>query len=106
MKAMVVLALAFLPVVSLADVVIEEPRHPRPTPPPTTTTAATTTTTTTPATTTVAPTTTHAPAPAPAQAAAIPEKKPRRYPLAMILSLGVVLTVVLAARRGRARRAQ
>src|SRR6185369_10973428 len=90
MKMLAVLALALLPVVSLADVILEDPPKakpkPRPRPKPVVTetvttsaptTTVATTTTAAPATTTAAPmTTTSAPAPAPApvQAAAVPER--------------------------------
>jgi cobalamin biosynthesis Mg chelatase CobN len=126
MKAMVVLALLFLPLVVHADVILEDtkpsrPPHKKPVKPhktvtspsaatsttATTATAATTTaetttaaTSTTTTTTTVAPATqTEAPPAAPA-----PERRKSQFPFAAITTIGIALIVALAANRQRARK--
>jgi hypothetical protein len=120
MKAMVVLALLILPLVSHADVILEDTKPSRPpqkrpakthkkvtVPTTTTSTAAVSTTAgTTASTTTIVTTTTAAPATQTAQPAPVPERRKSQFPFAAITTVGIALMVALTAGRRRARKTQ
>ena len=91
MKAMIVLALALLPLLARADVVIPEDEK-RSRPPVKTDTAATTATTTTATTATQTE----------ASQAPVPERRRSQFPFVAITTIGFVLIVALTARRRRA----
>ena len=99
MKAMVLLALILLPLVSQADVVI--PENEKQSRPPVKTDTTVTATTTASTTASSATQTTASKSPAPA-----PERRRSTFPFAALFTIGIALIAALSAKRRRAQKAQ